>query len=152
MKTKGGFILIEVILSLALIAIFVGTICSITLSAARIKAISEKKDDAFNIARGICEMFKSETGEFLDADYRTLYKPIDNLSEIDSIEDIMKNGIESYNSLNLAVEKNRKYVLMLNLSKKTGTGITKGNTPDIDILKVKVYIIGRDIVTMTEAR
>lgn len=152
MKANKGFVLVEVLISMMLIGIFIVTICSMNLSIAKIKVMSKKRDEAFNIARGFCEMFKSETGEFLEEDYKTLYRPVERLEEVESIQDIIKNGAGAYNSLDLALEKNTKYVVMINLSKGIGKEITKGSAPNIDILKVKVYINGEDIITMTETR
>lgn len=149
---KKGFALIEVLLSIMLIGILIATICSINLSAAKIKAMSRKKDEAFNIARGVCEMFKSERREFKEDDYKTLYKPVNSIDEIESIEGIFKNEVESCNSLNIATAKNKKYVVMINLSKKIAAGITKGSTPNIDILNVQVYIMGENTITMTAVR
>lgn len=152
MKTKKGFLLVEALISLMLIGILIVTVCSINLTAAKIKSVSKKKDEAFNTARGICEMYKSERGEFKDGDYKTLYKPINSIDEITSIDDIIKNGTGAYSSLDSAVLNNKKYVVMINLAKKSGRSITKGSIPNIDVLKVKVYVVGKDIITMTEAR
>lgn len=149
---KKGFALIEVLISIVLIGILIATICSINLSAAKIKAMSRKKDEAFNLARGVCEMFKSERREFKEDDYKTLYKPVNSIDDIESIEGILKNEVESCNSLNIAATKNKKYVVMIILSKKIATGITKGSAPNIDILNVQVYIMGENIITMTAVR
>lgn len=152
MKAGKGFVLIEVMLGMLLIGIFVVTIFSINLTAAKIKTLSSKREEAFNIARGLCEVFKGEALEFTDEDCKTLYKPVEGLDEIESIRAIFNSETGVYNSLSLAIKENKKYVLMVNLSKGTATGVTKGNNPYINILRVKVYIMGEDVITMTETR
>lgn len=152
MKNKKGFVFIEIIISIMAISMLVVVICSINIMVLRINVMNKKSGEAFNIARGVCELFKAENNEFSDDELSTLYIPVQSLDDIESIDEIFKNINMFPKSLNSAVEGKKKYVLMLNLSKKQGKAIIKGNIPYIYVLTIKFYTNGEYILTMIQSR
>lgn len=152
MKNKKGLTLIGLLVSMMLIVMFIVVICSINIMALRIKVITKKKDEAFNIARGICELFRLEDYEYCDEDLKTLYISVESLDDIESIIGVFKNESMQKNTLSSVIEENKRYVIMLNLSKKQGVAIEKGYIPSTYVLMVKIYIMGEYITTMIQAR
>jgi prepilin-type N-terminal cleavage/methylation domain-containing protein len=63
---KKGFTLIEVVVATGLILIIAITISTLNVININLNKRTSQKDEQLNIARGVCEKFKCETGDVSD--------------------------------------------------------------------------------------
>jgi prepilin-type N-terminal cleavage/methylation domain-containing protein len=92
---KKGFTLIEVVVSLMIISIFLAVIINENSSVFSANAFTKNRDVEYNLARGICEKFKSEAGVVQS---KTVVIYLDNLLELPvSIIDAITYGVNTVN-------------------------------------------------------
>lgn len=152
MKMKKGFTLVEVIVSIALLAILLISVSFLNLMSIRMNIEARQRDKVFYIAKGICEMYRAEDIRFTEDLYKSVYKGIDDLSEVTGIVDILKNNDGIYNDGdNIVPVVEKKYIVLLSLQK----GISNSNNgladTSLNILRVKVLEVGKiqSSVTLT---
>lgn len=125
MKKSSGFTLIEIIISIALIAMLAVGIASINTLSIKLGAKGRKKDIAYNIARSICELYKSDgTLYSLAASDINVYKYINSMDDITSIEHLILNSDGVYS------EEDREQII--------NEGGNEGYTVIIKIRKVSL--------------
>lgn len=149
MRVKKGFTLIETIISMMLISLLILLICCINLYALKLNKAARKNDNAFNIARGVCEMFKKEE---LSISSLNIYVTLDDVEEIGSLNDVLAPGfIKFYNLDSAFYSCSKKYILELDICIKQGTSINGEAMPNQCILKASVYsgIDKTRLVTLT---
>jgi prepilin-type N-terminal cleavage/methylation domain-containing protein len=99
---KKGFTLIEVVVSLLIISIFLVVIFNENSSVFSTNAFTKNKDVEYNLARGICEKFRSEEGA-VQSKAVVIY--LDNLLEIPvSITNTITNGVNLVNNSYTAIK------------------------------------------------
>jgi prepilin-type N-terminal cleavage/methylation domain-containing protein len=115
---KKGFSLIETVVSAALIAILIVAISALNLTNIKTYYINSDKDESFNIARGICEMFKSEEEVIPHKCVVSYINHIDDIS--DNISDIVQ---AEHNLVNINFEQisnnnlgKKRYALIIETS------------------------------------
>lgn len=127
---RRGFTLIEIIVSLMILSIVLGILLNGNYSIYNTNALTKNRDVEFNLARSICEKFRSETGVIQS---KTIVFYLDNVSELpfsisDSINDRGNETITDYGTL-----------INNNLLDKSFAAVLEGNESEyIYILRVKV--------------
>jgi prepilin-type N-terminal cleavage/methylation domain-containing protein len=124
---RKGFTLIEIVVSAALISIVIIAISALNLINIKTSIISYEKDEAFNIARGVCEMFKCE-GEVMPQKNVVAY--INHLGDIqnnvsyivNTEPEIVNKDFEQIKSNNLGKDR---FALLIETSVQQGFNILK---------------------------
>lgn len=119
---KKGFMLIEVIIAVSIIAMLILVISQIISMSIKMNLKAYKMDEEFNIARGVCEMYISDTDTYTGIDSEiNIYKYLNNISEIQSINQLIASPNGQYNESNLneIINSNReyKYTLILKIKR-----------------------------------
>lgn len=139
---KRGFTLIETVISLALVAILIVVVSGVNMMSIRVNSITRGRDSAFNTARGICEIFRSEDEVYEEYD-KWVFKYINDAGEIESIKWIFNNrdGISENGKL-AAGGSDKRYTVLVKLEKSSINGAL--TAPTFKILRVKVVEKGRE--------
>ncbi|EYE89734.1 hypothetical protein Q428_01390 [Fervidicella metallireducens AeB] len=152
MKINKGFTLVEVIVSIALLAILLISVSILNLMSIRMNIAARQRDKVFYIAKGICEIYSSEDINFTEDLYKSVYKGIDDLSEVTGIVDIFKNN----DGICTGVEDEipavgKKYMVLLSLQKSLQNSNNGGASIRLNILRVRVLEVGenQNSVTLT---
>lgn len=122
---KKGFTLIEVIVAIAAIVLLILAISGLTGISLRMNGKTSNMDESFNIARSICEMYKSEDNILKGTETElNIYKYINGLSDIQSIEGIVESRDGSlregnYDEIHTG-SSDLKYTLILKFKKLDG--------------------------------
>lgn len=140
---KRGFTLIETVISLALVAILIVAVSGVNMMSIRVNSKTRGRDSAFNTARGICEIFRSEN-EVYEEYGIWVYKYIDDIGEIGSIKWIFQNrdGTAAGEELT-ATGGNKRYTVFLRLERGSLNG-GGAQSPGFKILRVKVFERNRE--------
>lgn len=133
---KKGFTLIETIIAIAMISFLILAISGLTSLSIKMNLEANRKDEIFNIARSICEIYKSNMDNYSsDGTEINIYKYVNNLSDIQSINNLILNKDGNYNESNYnnIINSNNgfKYTLILKI-KKTLT------VEDMEVLGIEV--------------
>lgn len=119
---KKGFTLIEVIVAIAAAALLILAISGLTGISLRMNRETSVSDEGFNIARSICEMYKSEDDMYSGTgDEIYVFKYINNLSDIHSVKGIIQNKDGDFYEGNyediITEGSDFKYTLILKIKK-----------------------------------
>lgn len=119
---KKGFTFIEVIISVLIISLLVLAISGLTSMSIKMNLESTEMDERFNLVRSVCEMYKSNTDNYSNPGAEiNIYKYINNLSDIQSISDLIinKNGDYNDSDFNRIINGSVgfKYTLILKIKK-----------------------------------
>lgn len=108
---KKGFTLVEVVVSIAIIAILILSIASLNMSSIRTNKMVRQKDNAYNIAKAICEMYKSDND--------CSYVPGSTTVHINSIDDI-----KDINTLITSpdTDASKKYIVLIEFTQTDAAG------------------------------
>lgn len=151
---KRGFTLIETIISIGLITMLIIAVSSVNMMSVKMNASTRGRDSAFNIARGICEVFRSEDEIYEEYNVR-VYKYIDDINEISNIKYLFENRDGNASDDSTAIGGNTKrYTVFIELEKSIINGGELSSSPRFKKLKVKVVERGREKspVTLVYAR
>lgn len=154
MRVKKGFTLIETIVSMMLISLLILLACCMNLFALKLFKMTRKNDDAFNIARGACEMFKKEELS-LEGDLLNIYIALNEVGEIESLNEALGPGFIKFDTLDAAFcGCNKKYILELDIYIKQGTSINGASMPNMKILRASIYsgIDKTRLITLTDGK
>lgn len=119
---KKGFTLIEVIIAVLIISLMILSISGLVSMSLKMNSEADKMSESFNIARSICEMYKSNTDTYSNPGTEiNIYKYINTLWDIQSINDLIinKNGdyIEADFNEIINGSSGFKYTLILKIKK-----------------------------------
>lgn len=119
---KKGFTLIEVIIAISMIALLILVISGLSSMSIKMNQETNKMDESFNIARSICEMYKSNADNYsIIGTEINIYKYINNLSDINSINNLItnKNGNYDVSEFDEITNSNTgfKYTLILKIKR-----------------------------------
>jgi prepilin-type N-terminal cleavage/methylation domain-containing protein len=137
---KKGFTLIEVIISIALVCILILAIAGLSVMSAKTAQTAKERDEVFNIARSICEIYKSNSSFYSSPGSEVnIYKYINNVSDIEGINSLINNrdGYYSESNFNQIINANQtfKYTLILKI---------KRISSDIDMETLSVEAVKND--------
>lgn len=139
MRVKKGFTIIETIISIMLISLLILLVCCMNLFSLKLFKMTRNNDNAFNIARGVCEMFKKEELS-LYGDSLNIYITLNDVGEIESLNEVLGSGFIKFDTLDSAFcSCNKKYILELDIYIKQGTSINGAIMPNIKILRTSIY-------------
>lgn len=121
---KKGFTLIEAIITVAMVSLLILAISGLTSMSIRTNIKASKRDESFNIARGICEIYKANTDNYSVAETEiSIYKYINSLLDIQSINEIIRSKDGDYleEDYDEVVNGNNglKYTLILKIKRIT---------------------------------
>lgn len=102
---RKGFTLIETIIISSIISIIFICVCNLHIRAIDISRSTKERDEAFNIARSVCEIYKSRYVE-ISNDYTAFYVN-DVYETYEGFLNSLMEGI-SNNDLNSLADKNYK--------------------------------------------
>lgn len=119
---KKGFTVIEVIVAVSVIAMLILVISGLTSMSIKMNLQTSRLDESFNIASSICEIYKSNTDTYSSIENEVkIYKYINSLSDIQSINNLILNKTGDYTETNLdgIINGNTgfKYTLILKIKK-----------------------------------
>lgn len=119
---KKGFTLIEVIVAIAAIAMIILAISGLTSISIKMNREADRRDESFNIARSLCEIYKSDSTFYSSAGTEiNIYKYINSLSDVESINSIIqsKNGEWCESNYEEIISNNSgfKYTLILKIKR-----------------------------------
>lgn len=140
---RKGLTLIEIVVSAALISIVIIAISALNLTNIKTNNINKENDEAFNIARSVCEMFKSEC-ELVPNKSVVAY--IDRLDDInDSISgmiliepDLRNKDFEQIMNSNL---NKKKYALLIETSLNNQFNVLKVTVISMNELRNTIDLI-----------
>lgn len=144
---KKGFTLIEVIITIAMISLLILSISCLTSLSIKINLKADRRDEIFNIARSVCEIYKSDSNYYsnIGTDIN-IYKYVNSLTDIQSINNLIlnKNGnyIEpNYNEI-INDGKVYKYTLILKIKRILNTG-------NMEMLCIEVIRNGEELMKIS---
>jgi prepilin-type N-terminal cleavage/methylation domain-containing protein len=119
---KNGFTLIETIIAISMISLLILAIYSLTSLSIKMNLEANRKDEIFNIARSICEIYKSNNDNYSNSENEiNIYKYVNSLSGIQSINNLILNKDGYYNESNynkiLNSNNGFKFTLILKIKK-----------------------------------
>lgn len=146
-KCKKGFTIVEVIISIAILAILILVIGNSNITTFKINGRVRKRDKLFNTAKGICELYKAWNIDAYDGSYKKVYYNYNDIYDIEGLEYLFLNGDMEYKS------DGNRYTLLLELSRLPIAGDIGESSIDINLLKVTVYDNQKgDNIVLTEIR
>lgn len=119
---KKGFTLIEIIISIALISLLILSISGLISISIKMNLEADKRDKCFNIAGSICEIYKAASDTYSNSGTEiSIYKYINDLSDFQSINNVIQNKDGEYTESNFTEIINNsngfKYTLILKIKK-----------------------------------
>ncbi len=128
---KKGFTLIEIIVAVAAIALMILAISGLTGISIRMNKEALKKDESFNLARSICELYKSDDCIYSGTEAElNIYKYVNSLSDVLSINSIVENKDGNFNEGNygeiIAEGREFDYTLILKFKRIEGVEEMEG--------------------------
>jgi prepilin-type N-terminal cleavage/methylation domain-containing protein len=134
---KKGFTLVEVIISIALIAILVLSISSLNAMSFKTNKMVRQRDNAYNIAKAICEAYKADKHSYSLSTTKA-YANIESLNDIDITNvDNMVSGMTECNGVAddaVPVDTSKKYNVIIEFENTTASY----NKPLLHIIHVTV--------------
>lgn len=147
---KKGFTLIEVIVAIAMISLLILAITGLTSMSIKMNLEANKRDESFNVARSICEIYKSSSDTYSSVETEVnIYKYINSLSEVQSINHIIENKDGYYNEANYneVINGNNcfKYTLILKIKRILNNENMEGMWIELlrndgELMKIKMNI------------
>lgn len=131
MKNKKGFTLIEAAAAAAVISSILISICNLYIRNINIYKMSEEKDTAFNIARTVCEIYKSESKN-INNEFTALY--VNDIEEIPTDLNMLVNKSTSISKDDIDT------VINLNFQNKS-YGVIVKEFKGIDFKGIRVKVI-----------
>jgi prepilin-type N-terminal cleavage/methylation domain-containing protein len=112
---KKGFTLIEVVVCIMLLCILLVPIFGLSSLAYNVNTSAKLKDEEFNIARGVCEKFRSEEG-VIDNKLMVIYS--NGIEDIpfnisDTLRSCIYEGSSDYSLLLSNNIENKRYAIIL---------------------------------------
>ncbi|TDT61965.1 prepilin-type N-terminal cleavage/methylation domain-containing protein [Fonticella tunisiensis] len=138
---EKGFTLIEVVASIAIIAMLVLAIGALNSGNIKTNKTTLNRDSSFNIAMAICEKFKSEA---TTVDEKTAVLYINSLNDLDGyiITDLVNSTTETPNtdiqSIRDGNSSHKLYAVVIEGFNKTIGGV------NLNMLKVKVITMDKE--------
>lgn len=140
---KKGFTLIETIVSIGLVAMLVVVLSGLNLMSIKVNYQTKSRDGSFNLARGICEVFKSENGIYGRSEAVRIFKYIDDVSEIKNIGEIIINADGSFEEISLCyISDSKRFTAFIEIE-EMNFGIEYEDSKFL-MLRVTVYQGTRD--------
>jgi prepilin-type N-terminal cleavage/methylation domain-containing protein len=152
---RRGFTLIEVVVSAALISILILAISSSNLMSVKINRITRVRDGAFNLARGICEMYKVQ--DISDSYYNSgaVFKYINSSEEIEHLKALFDNSDGVYTGQELSTSsRSEGYIVILEPVRIYPPIVSSYPVPELITLRVTVRENGghESFVSLTQIR
>lgn len=136
---RRGFTLIEVIISVALVAILILTVSSMNLFSVRTNRSTRGRDGAFNLARGLCELYKVQELEDSLYNHGAVFKYLSSIEDIENINDIFEDSEGIYTGQELIVpSRSEGYVAVLEAVRVYAPPASSYPVPEVISLRVTV--------------